>query len=195
MNEQALQGQLLELVSRWGDMGVFIAMFLESSIIPIPSELIIIGAGAVGVPLRSVILFGGLGSALGALVGYFIGKYAAYPVILRFGKYIFIKPHHLQKAEAFARKYGGWGVLGGRLMPVVPFKVFSIASGIVRTPLLVFAVFTLIGVLPRIYLLAVFGSVIVKYHRFALAAVVLAVAAVCLVFFLKKRRNAETTSP
>ena len=46
------------------------------------------------------------------------------PVILKFGKYIFIKPHHIQKAEAFARKYGVWGVLIGRMVPVVPFKVF-----------------------------------------------------------------------
>ncbi len=194
MTEQALQNQLLDLVARWGDLGVFIAMFLESSIVPIPSELIVVGAGAVGVPLKSVVIFGGIGSALGGIVGYLLGKFAAYPVILKYGKYVFIKPHHLQKAEAFARKYGAWGVLGGRLMPVVPFKVFSIASGIVRTPLTVFILFTLIGVLPRIFLLACFGSVIVKYHKLALAALGVCALAACVVFYFRKKR-APTTSP
>jgi membrane protein DedA with SNARE-associated domain len=190
MNEQLMQNQLLCLIRQWGDLGVFAAMFLESSIIPIPSELIIIGAGAVGIPLRSIIIFGGIGSTLGGLVGYTIGARAALPVILRFGKYIFIKPHHLEKAEAFAKKYGAWGVLLGRLTPVVPFKVFSIASGIARTPVVIFATFTLIGVLPRIYLLAMFGAVIMKYQKLALAGVLALVAAFVLVIYIRKRRKA-----
>src|SRR5512137_2428361 len=127
MNEQILQNQLLGLIQQWGDLGVFAAMFLESSIVPIPSELIIVGAGAIGIPLPSILIFGGMGSALGGLVGYLIGRYAALPVVLKLGKYVFIKPHHLKKAEEFAVKHGAWGVLAGRLMPVVPFKVFSIA--------------------------------------------------------------------
>ncbi|MGE5309006.1 MAG: YqaA family protein [Deltaproteobacteria bacterium] len=195
MNEQLLQGQLLDLVSRWGDLGVFAAMFLESSIVPIPSELIIVGAGAIGVPLPSIIIFGGIGSTLGGICGYFLGRYAGYPFILKFGKYFFIKPHHLEKAESFARKYGAWGVLGGRLTPVIPFKVFSIASGIVRTPLVVFVIFTLIGVLPRIFLLALFGSFFVKYYKLAFLGLALAAAVLGTLFYLKKRRvSAKTTS-
>ena len=187
MNEQLLQNQLLVLISRWGDLGVFIAMFLESSIVPIPSELIIVGAGAIGIPLHSIVIFGGLGSTLGGLVGYTIGRRAALPVILRFGKYIFIKPHHLAKAEAFAAKYGAWGVLGGRLMPIVPFKVFSIASGIARIPIVVFGAFTLIGVLPRLYLLAIFGSAIMKYRSLALGSALALAIVIFLGIYIRKR--------
>jgi len=196
MNETTLQQHLLALITRWGDIGVFAAMFLESSIVPIPSELIILGAGAIGVPLPSIIIFGGLGSTLGGICGYMIGRFAGYPVILKFGKYVCITPHRLEKCEAFARKYGGWGVLGGRLTPVIPFKVFSIASGIVRTPFLVFVLFTLIGVLPRMYLLAVFGRLIIKYHRFALLGLIIACAGVLLVICLRKRCPCgKSTSP
>jgi len=46
MNEQVLQEKITDLVMRFGDAGVFLGMFLESSIIPIPSEVVIIGAGA-----------------------------------------------------------------------------------------------------------------------------------------------------
>ena len=162
--EQILQNNLVNLIRHFGDLGVFLAMFLESSIVPIPSEVIVAGAAAIGIPIMSILIFGSLGSTLGAIVGYFIGRHAALPVIVKFGKYVFIKPHHIQKAEAFARKYGVWGVLIGRVVPVVPFKVFSIASGITNIPLLPFIACTLIGVIPRMYILAVLGFAIRKYQ-------------------------------
>lgn len=182
MIEHVIGNNLTELVKGLGDMGVFLAMFLESSIIPIPSEVIIIAAGSFGVPLISIVIFGSLGSTLGAVVGYLLGRYAAVPVILKFGKFILIKPHHIYKAEAFARKYGVWSVLIGRILPVVPFKVFSIAAGITKLPLGSFVICTLIGVLPRIYLLALFGLTIVKYTKPA----VLILAAGLLIFLAFK---------
>ncbi len=156
---------ITKTIPQLGDLGVFLAMFLESSIIPIPSEVIILGAGAVGIPLYSILIFGALGSTFGAMVGYSLGRYAALPVILKFGKFILIKPHHIYKAEAFAKKYGVGSVLIGRILPVVPFKVFSIAAGITNIPFFPFVFCTLIGVLPRIYILAVFGAVIMKYKK------------------------------
>lgn len=168
----------MALISRFGDIGVFIAMFLESSVIPIPSEVIIIGAGAVGIPLISILVFGALGSTLGAIVGYLLGRYAAMPVILKFGRFILIKPHHIQKAEAFAKKYGVAGVLIGRILPIVPFKVFSIAAGITNVRFIPFIACTLVGVIPRIYVLAVFGSIIQKYHKQSIFAII----AIALIF-------------
>jgi membrane protein DedA with SNARE-associated domain len=178
ITEASFSSDLTALISRFGDAGLFFAMFLESSIIPIPSEVIIAGAGALGLPLVSICIFGSLGSTLGAIVGYSLGKYAAMPVILKFGKYVFIKPHHIYKAEAFAKKYGVASVLIGRLIPVVPFKVFSIASGITDIPFIPFLLCTLVGVLPRILVLALFGSAVVKYTK----PVVAAVAALALIF-------------
>ena len=176
MTEQILQGNINELIAKFGDLGVFIAMFLESSIVPIPSEVIIIGAGALGLSTVSLLVFGSLGATLGASVGYLLGRYAALPVIVKFGKYVFIKPHHIQKAEAFARKYGVWGVLVGRVVPVVPFKVFSIASGITNIPLFPFVACTLIGVIPRMYILAVLGLAIRKYQ----GPILLVIIGLCL---------------
>jgi membrane protein DedA with SNARE-associated domain len=169
--ENLFSHHIAKLMTNLGDVGVFIAMFLESSIIPIPSEVIILGAGAIGIPVMSILISGALGSTLGAVVGYLLGRYAALPVILRFGKFILIKPHHIYKAEAFARKYGVWSVLIGRVLPVVPFKVFSIAAGITHISLVPFILCTLIGVLPRIYILSFFGATIVRYKKPALLIV------------------------
>jgi len=196
MNIHLNQNDIMALISRMGDIGVFIAMFLESSIIPIPSEVIIIGAGAIGVPLASILIFGSLGSTLGGIVGYLLGRYAAMPVILKFGRFILIKPHHIQKAEAFAKKYGVAGVLIGRILPIVPFKVFSIAAGITNVPFVPFIACTLVGVIPRIYILAVFGSIIQKYHKQSMFAVIALILIFTAVLITRKIYNGkrQTTS-
>jgi membrane protein DedA with SNARE-associated domain len=180
MQEQILQNNLVNLIRHFGDLGVFLAMFLESSIVPIPSEVIVAGAAAIGIPIMSILIFGSLGSTLGAMVGYLIGRYAALPVIIKFGKYVCIKPHHIRKAEAFARKYGARGVLIGRVLPVVPFKVFSIASGITNIPPIPFVVCTLIGVIPRMYILAILGFAVRKYQ----GPILLIIVGVCLIVYL-----------
>ncbi len=172
MFEHILQSHLVTLIKSWGDAGVFIGMFLESSVMPMPSEVIIAGAGAIGIPVVSIVIFGSLGATLGAMVGYLIGKYGAMPVILKFGRFILIKPHHIRKAENFAKKYGVLSVLIGRVLPVVPFKVFSIAAGMTGIPFIPFVACTLIGVLPRMYILALFGSSIIKYKNHVFFVVV-----------------------
>jgi len=174
MLEPVSHHQIIGLVKTLGDAGVFIAMFLESSIVPIPSEVIIIGAGAIGIPILSVVIFGSLGATLGAAVGYLLGRYAAMPIIIKYGKFILIKPHHIYKAEAFAKKYGIWSVLIGRLLPVIPFKVFSIAAGITKLPVASFIICTFIGVVPRIIILTLFGESIVKYTKPTIIVAILA---------------------
>ena len=181
MVDPALQGKVMTLVTGLGDLGVFVGMFLESSVVPIPSEVIIVGAGAMGVPLVSIVIFGSLGATLGSMVGYALGRYAAMPVILKYGRFILIKPHHIAKAENFARKYGGYSVLIGRILPIVPFKVFSIAAGITKIQFPIFIACTLIGVVPRMFLLSVFGMALIKYTKPSLlifAGIVVIAAAV-----------------
>ncbi|MFH0855415.1 MAG: DedA family protein [Candidatus Omnitrophota bacterium] len=180
-----LQHDLTGLIPKFGDLGVFLAMFFESCIVPIPSEVIIVSAGAIGIPLGSVLIFGSLGSTLGAMVGYCLGRYAAMPVLLKFGRFILIKPQHIYKAEEFAKKYGVMSVLIGRVIPIVPFKVFSIAAGITCIPFVPFVFCTLIGVIPRILLLALFGAAIVKYTKVVLILVIFAI----LIFLAYKILN------
>jgi membrane protein DedA with SNARE-associated domain len=189
MFEQVLQSDLVTLIKNFGDLGVFIAMFLESSVVPIPSEVIITSAGAINIPIHSIVIFGSIGATLGASVGYALGRYTAMPVILKFGRFIFIKPHHIYKAEAFAKKYGVASVLIGRLVPIVPFKVFSIASGITEIPFIPFILCTMVGVLPRMYILAIFGVSIIKYTKPVLLITALALAAFLVFKLTRKTKN------
>lgn len=187
METAMLNSHISHMIAQFGDMGVFIAMFLESSIVPIPSEVVILGAGAIGVPILSILIFGALGSTLGGIVGYLLGRYAALPVILKFGKFVLIKPHHIAKAEAFAKKYGIWSVLIGRVLPVIPFKVFSITAGITNIALIPFIMCTFVGVLPRIYLLAFFGATIMAHKKIAVGIIVCGIFLLGFLKYLKTR--------
>ena len=189
--EHVLQAKILEFIHNFGDMGVFIGMFLESSIVPIPSEVVIMGAAAAGISITSILIFGSLGASLGGIVGYCIGKYAAKPLIVKFGKFIFIGPHHIDKAEAFAKKYGSFSVFIGRLVPVVPFKVFSISAGIVKIPLPQFIIYTVLGVIPRIFILSLFGVSLVKYTKPTLAVLGIGIAT-WIIYKIVKNKKIDT---
>jgi membrane protein DedA with SNARE-associated domain len=185
-----LLDRIMEIIRSYGDLGVFVAMFLESSIIPIPSEVVVVGAGAIGVSISSIVIFGSIGATLGSLVGYAIGRYAALPVVLKLGKYIFITKENIEKAERFAKKYGASSVLIGRLLPVIPFKVFSIAAGITRLPLSAFIIYTMIGIVPRMLLLSIFGYSLLKYTKITLLiAAILGVIAVLVYMIVKHMKN------
>lgn len=174
-----MQEFLLSLIDKFGNLGVFLAMFFESSILPIPSEVVIIGASAAGMPFAPLLIFGALGSTLGGIVGYCLGRYAAMPILLKFGRFILIKPQAIHKAEEFSRKYGVISVFIGRVVPIIPFKFFSIAAGIVSIPFVPFVLCTLAGVLPRIVVLAIFGAAVAQYSK----VVVLLVFFAMLIFF------------
>ena len=149
--EQQLTAQVLAIVTAYGGFGILIGMFLESSVLPIPSELILITAGAIGFSPWEVAFWGSIGSTLGAIVGYYIGAKGGRPVVDRYGKYFFVTPSRVGRAELKFKKYGGWTILVSRLVPFIPYKVFSITSGLLKFDIKTFVVFTFIGSIPRAF--------------------------------------------
>lgn len=161
--EDFFLNQVVAWIVSLGGWGILLGMFLESSIIPIPSEAVLVTAGALGFSPLEVAFWGTLGSTLGAMVGYYIGKKGGRPVVDEIGPYLLVTPEKVQRAEKAFSKYGGATVLVSRLIPFIPFKVFSITSGILKFDFKTFVVFTFIGTIPRAFLLAYLGNEIVKY--------------------------------
>lgn len=164
---------VLELVENYGALGVLVGMFLESSVVPVPSELVLVSAGALGIPIASIVIFGSIGSTLGSSVGYAIGKYGGRPIVRRYGKYIFVTEARLEEAENWVKKYGNGAVFAGRLIPFVPFKVFSISAGILGMSFVPFITYTFLGTIPRSLILAYAGKMIMVYKLPALIAIAL----------------------
>ncbi len=83
-------------------------------------------------------------SVAGAGIGYLIGRYAGRELILHYGKYVFIKPHHLDRAEAIVDRYGGIVVVIARYI-VGLREANGIIAGITEMRWLTFTTFNVIG--------------------------------------------------
>lgn len=127
---------------------VILLMAMESSIIPVPSEIVMPPAAFMAAEgklnLWLVILAGTFGSWLGSSLMYAVSRYVGRPVIMKWGKYFFIGPDKLERAERFLARYESGGIFFARLLPVVRHLI-SIPAGIVRMPFGKFSLMTVVG--------------------------------------------------
>jgi membrane protein DedA with SNARE-associated domain len=145
---QAFLSWLIDTVSALGYPGLVALMAMESSVIPLPSELVMPPAGYLAAkglmdPYLAV-LAGAVGSILGALANYAMAVWVGEPFLRRFGRFILISNASLDRAEAFFRQHGEISTFLGRLVPVVRHLI-SIPAGLSRMRLGRFALFTGLG--------------------------------------------------
>jgi membrane protein DedA with SNARE-associated domain len=133
-----------------GYRGVGLLMAMESSILPLPSELVIPPAahlahsGQSPLTLPGIVLAGTLGSWIGATIMYWAARLAGRPLVVRYGRYVLIPTDKVEGAERWASHYGSMGIFISRLLPVVRHLI-GIPAGIVRMDYRLFSVFTLAG--------------------------------------------------
>lgn len=153
-------------VEAWGYMGIILLMAMESSILPVPSELVIPPAAfwAVqqenhGLTLVGVVLAGTLGSYIGASIMYGFSRWLGRPLVLRYGRFVMVPPDKLEKAERFLERYEMGGVFFARLLPVIRHLI-GIPAGIVRMPFWPYSAMTIIGSATWCAVLAWFGQAV-----------------------------------
>lgn len=135
--------------------GVVLMMAIESAAIPLPSELVMPLAGwmlvqAKGLGIGHVLLagfYGALGNLLGSLLAYLVAAKGGRPLLERYGHYILISPHDLDRADRWFAKYGSQAVFFSRLLPVVRTFI-SVPAGVARMNLMRFSVLTILGSFP-----------------------------------------------
>ena len=128
---------------------VALLMAIESSIVPLPSELVIPFAAHLAhtqgkMTVAGVVIAGALGSWVGATVMYWASRLAGRPLVMRYGGYVFIPPEKVAAAERWAANYGPFGIFFSRLLPVVRHLI-GIPAGIVRMDFRLYSLYTLIG--------------------------------------------------
>lgn len=163
---------LQSLYGAFGYAGVFLAMAIESAMIPLPSELILPFAGFMvsdpsqiepltGQPWNFwiVVIVATLGNTAGSLVAYAIGAYGGRPFLERYGRYLLIRDHEIEAADRFFTKYGAATVFFGRLLPIVRTFI-SFPAGVTRMPLGKFIAYSTAGALPWSIALVYAGTVL-----------------------------------
>ena len=139
---------------------VALLMAIESSIVPLPSEVVIppaahlawsgdglpfLGGHAKGWPaLIGLVIAGVVGSWLGASAMYWASRLAGRPFVMRYGRFFFVKPEKIKGAERWAEHYGSMGVFMSRLLPAVRHLI-GIPAGIVRMNYWKYSLYTMLG--------------------------------------------------
>lgn len=151
-----------EMVESGGYWGVFFLMALESSIVPIPSEVVLppaaYWASQGRLDFGGVVLAGTLGSYFGSAVSYWGAHWLGRPLLHKYGKYIFLPQDKLVMAERMVQQYGVPGVFISRLLPVIRHLI-SMPAGIFKMPFLKFSIVTTVGAGIWCYILSWFGRV------------------------------------
>jgi len=141
---------LLDLFRGMGYPGIVVLMAVESSILPLPSELVMPPAGYLAakgeMTFVVAIACGVLGSMLGALANYGLAHWLGRAFFLRLGKYVLITERALDRSERYFAAHGEISTFLGRMLPVVRHLI-SIPAGVARMHLGRFVVFTGLGAL------------------------------------------------
>ena len=128
---------------------IVLLMAMESSVIPLPSEVVIPPAAHLAytrgsMSLAGVVLAGTAGSWIGATIMYWVARGIGRPLLMRYGHYVMIPAEKIARAEAWADHYGEVGVFISRLLPAIRHLI-GIPAGVVRMNFWYYSAATLIG--------------------------------------------------
>jgi membrane protein DedA with SNARE-associated domain len=155
-------------IEDYGYLAVFVLMVLESACIPIPSEVTMLFGGAAANatfaaslqarPLNFLLVgfLGTVGNLVGSWIAYAVGRAGGRPLVERWGRFVFLREHELDRAEAWFAEHGEAAVFVSRLLPVVRTFI-SLPAGVAEMPPGKFTAYTFAGCLPWTFALAGVG--------------------------------------
>ncbi|HSQ77691.1 MAG TPA: DedA family protein [Nitrospirota bacterium] len=197
---------LVLTIGALGYPGIFLLMAMESSVIPVPSELVMPPAGYLAqqgqMNMGLAILCGTAGSLVGAYVNYFAAHYLGRPLLLKYGKYVWITEEKFAKVETFFKNHGEVSTFIGRLFPVVRHLI-SLPAGLANMNHWKFSLYTLAGAGLWVTVLTFIGyfigaerELIMQYSHQALIGVAVLSIAIVSVYvwnYRRKKEKAEST--
>lgn len=153
-----------------GQLSVFIGVMIEQVIVPIPSPMIVMGAGAILIPhdlsipdgllriLWVIVLPGTVASTLGSFIGYSISYYGGKALVLRLERFLGVDWNEIERLERrFQGKKVALSLILSRAIPAFPLSLVSVFSGLLRIPVKPFTLYTFIGSILRILFLGFLG--------------------------------------
>jgi len=189
---------VVQTVGQLGYIGIFVMMFLESSFVPFPSEVVMVPAGYLAskgeMNLILSIIVGIAGSLFGALFNYFLAVKFGRGFLLKYGKYFFLKEDSLEKLDKFFKEHGEISTFTGRLIPGIR-QYISFPAGLARMNLFKFSFYTSLGAGIWVIILALIGyyigqneDLVKQYLQNATILAVIGVVVIALIYiFIKKR--------
>jgi len=192
---------LVEQIGNMGYVGIFLLMFLESTFFPFPSEIIMIPAGYLAyqgdMNIYLLIFIGILGSVGGALLNYYLAMHLGRKIILKYGKYFFIKEDTLNKLDIFFLNHGEISTFTGRLIPGIR-QLISLPAGLSGMNIFKFSFYTALGAGIWVLVLVLIGylvgsneELISEYMKSATLIAFASVVLLIVVYVFRHRRHTD----
>ena len=151
---------LVGFIASTGYAGVALLMAIQSACVPLPSEVIMPFAGAVLAhgQLQLILLatIASLASNIGSIPAYWVGARGGRPMVERYGSYLLLSRHDLDRVDQFFTRFGSIAVLVGRMLPIIRTFI-AFPAGVAKMNLVRFHIYTFIGSWPWCYALAYAG--------------------------------------
>jgi membrane protein DedA with SNARE-associated domain len=191
-------------VNDYGYLAIFLLMLAESACIPVPSEVtMLVGGWYVATGDLDFFWVGAMGVAgnlAGSWIAYLVGRRTGRDFLSRYGRYLLIRSHDIDRAEAWWERHGEAATFFSRLLPVVRTFI-SLPAGIAHMRPAKFTLYTFLGVIPWTFALTYVGVVVQDNWRKAyayfdlptIAIVALLVIAGALWYYRRRRARAATT--
>ena len=204
---ELISGYVTGFISWIGYAGIFLLMTAESACIPIASEITLPFSGFAvqqgNLSFWMVVLAGTFGCLAGSIISYYVGFYGGRPILERYGRYILIQKHDLDRADVWFAKYGNNAVFFSRLLPIVRTFI-SLPAGIARLEIKRFMLYSFMGSLPWCIALTYAGVVLgnnwglLDQYGFYVDIVIIIgiiafIAYAAYVMFIKKDKTVEPT--
>lgn len=197
---------MTDVIGQHGYLAVFVLMVLESALIPIPSEVTMVFGGFLvargDLSFFWVAMLGALANVLGSWLAYWLGIWGGRPLVERWGKYVLLSPHDIDRAHDWFERHGEAAVFFGRLLPVVRTFI-SLPAGVARMPFGKFTLYTFLGCIPWTFALTWAGyavgenwKTVLRYGEPVSWAIAIALLGV-IVWWVRKRlreRRAEAAA-
>jgi membrane protein DedA with SNARE-associated domain len=139
---------IVHAIAWMGYFGIALMMALESTLIPIPSELVMPFAGYLASTGRfhliGTAIAGALGCNIGSTIIYYVGAEGGRRFAEKYGRYFFLTRRKIEKVEKYFHRWGGVTLLITRMLPLLPVAI-SLPAGFVRMPMWKFQIYTFIG--------------------------------------------------
>ncbi len=192
---------IVDTVGSLGYMGIFFMMFLESSFVPFPSEVVMIPAGYLvykGEMNGYAAIFAGVsGSLFGALFNYYLALKFGRQFLIKYGRFVFIKEETVLKMESYFEKHGHISTFAGRLIPAVR-QYISFPAGIAKMNLVKFSFYTSLGAFIWVVILTVLGyyigenqELIHEYLRYIIVSILFLLSVGGYIYYKKTRTKSH----
>lgn len=189
---------IVETIGDLGYFGIFILMFLESTVFPIPSEVVMIPAGYLAhkgeMNIYIVILLGILGSLGGALFNYYFALKFGRKFLMKYGKYFLVSHESIEKTEKFFKNHGHISTFSGRLIPGLRHYI-SLPAGLARMNLFVFCLYTTLGATIWVVILTLLGyyigdneELVKEYLRYLIVGLLLCLTLLGIWYYKKIKK-------